>query len=268
MFSKLHERLGTAGFVVAIIALVAALAGTAFAAAGLNGKQKKEVTKIAKKYAGKPGAVGATGPAGPAGPKGDKGDSGSDGADGADGVGVTSQAATPGECPDGGTKFTTAGGANKVCNGEDGDPWTVGGVLPTGETLTGVWGTPNVSMLATVYDVSFPIPLATAPEAVVVKPSEMDSGAGATAGCPWDGSTEAPEADPGKFCIYLAIDETVANLGAVFVFSPKWEESGGEFFGGAETGASEYGAALRSVCIGPPSEAKCQAFGAWAVTAG
>ena len=55
MFSKLHERLGTAGFVVAIVALVAALAGTAFAAAGLNGKQKKEV-KIRQAVRGKPGS--------------------------------------------------------------------------------------------------------------------------------------------------------------------------------------------------------------------
>ena len=49
MISKLHNRLGTAGFVVAIIALVAALSGGAYAAqqANLSKQQKKEVKKIA-----------------------------------------------------------------------------------------------------------------------------------------------------------------------------------------------------------------------------
>ena len=58
---RLHNRLGTAGFLIAIVALVAAVAGTAFAAAGLNSKQKKEVRKIAKSVAGAPGAPGAAG---------------------------------------------------------------------------------------------------------------------------------------------------------------------------------------------------------------
>lgn len=75
MFSRLHNRLGTAGFVVAIVALVAAVAGTAFAATGLNNKQKKEVKKIAKSVvqqgpAGPAGANGANGAAGAAGPEG------------------------------------------------------------------------------------------------------------------------------------------------------------------------------------------------------
>lgn len=75
MFSRLHSRLGTAGFVVAIVALVAAVAGTAFAATGLNSKQKKEVKKIAKSVvqqgpAGPAGAAGANGANGAAGPQG------------------------------------------------------------------------------------------------------------------------------------------------------------------------------------------------------
>ena len=58
MIERIHQKLGTAGFVIAIVALIAALGGTALAAAKLNGTQKKEVEKIAKKYAGKPGAAG------------------------------------------------------------------------------------------------------------------------------------------------------------------------------------------------------------------
>jgi hypothetical protein len=72
MFSRLHNRLGTAGFVLAIVALVAAVAGTAFAAQGLNSKQKKEVKKIARSVAnpGPAGAAGAAGANGAAGPEG------------------------------------------------------------------------------------------------------------------------------------------------------------------------------------------------------
>ena len=71
MFSRMHNKLGTAGLLVAIVALVFAMVGGAYAAKGaLTGKQKKEVTKIAKKYAGKPGAQGPQGPAGLVGPKG------------------------------------------------------------------------------------------------------------------------------------------------------------------------------------------------------
>jgi len=76
MFSRLHNRLGTAGFVLAIVALVAAVAGTAFAATGLNGKQKKEVKTIVRKMIkqippGPAGAAGLNGAVGPAGPQGD-----------------------------------------------------------------------------------------------------------------------------------------------------------------------------------------------------
>ena len=81
--SRIHQKLGTAGFVISIVALVAAMGGGAYAASGgLNGKQKKEVEKIAKKYAGKPGAAG---PAGSNGSNGAKGDTGATGAEGKQG---------------------------------------------------------------------------------------------------------------------------------------------------------------------------------------
>jgi hypothetical protein len=65
---KVHEKLGTAGFIISIVALVAAMGGGAYAASGgLTKKESKEVEKIAKKYAGKyagkPGADGADGAA-------------------------------------------------------------------------------------------------------------------------------------------------------------------------------------------------------------
>ena len=73
MFSRMHDKLGTAGLVVAIVALVFAMVGGAYAAGGLTKQQEKQVTKIAKKYAGKPGAQGPQGPQGPAGLVGAKG---------------------------------------------------------------------------------------------------------------------------------------------------------------------------------------------------
>jgi hypothetical protein len=139
MFSKLHERLGTAGLIVAVVALVAALGGSAFAAAGLTGKQKKEVKKIAKKFAGKPGAPGSVGPQGPAGPKGPAGAAGKDGSPGAPGENGASVVAEEddAECANGGYAFEVEGSGQTglVCNGTDG----ASGVLGPGEETTGVW---------------------------------------------------------------------------------------------------------------------------------
>ncbi|HVV72142.1 MAG TPA: hypothetical protein VHI52_11700 [Verrucomicrobiae bacterium] len=59
---RIHQKLGTAGLIVAIVALVAALAGGAYAAGGgLSGKQKKEVTKIAQVEAEKFAGDGSAG---------------------------------------------------------------------------------------------------------------------------------------------------------------------------------------------------------------
>jgi hypothetical protein len=85
MFTRIHNKLGTAGLVVAIVALIAALAGTAFAAVDkLSPREKKEVTKIAKKFA-TGGLQGPAGPVGPIGPKGDAGPRGEGGPEGKEG---------------------------------------------------------------------------------------------------------------------------------------------------------------------------------------
>jgi hypothetical protein len=139
MLSRIHNKLGTAGLVIAVIALVAALAGTAIAAAGLNSKQKKEVKKIAKQFAGKPGAPGATGPQGPAGPQGSKGDKGDQGEQGKQGIQGKS-----------GT-FST-------------EP------LPSGQTLTGVWGVAGGEEDTALAAISFPIKVTPAPHAIYPGP--------------------------------------------------------------------------------------------------
>jgi hypothetical protein len=141
LISRIHNKLGTAGLIVAVIALVAALSGAAIAAkGGLSGKQKKEVEKIAKKVVkpGPPGAPGLPGPAGPAGPAGPKGDQGIQGAQGAQGP--------PGPQGPPGT-FST-------------EP------LPADESLTGIWsvtGSAHPSPAA----ISFPIEVSPAPTAIV-----------------------------------------------------------------------------------------------------
>lgn len=181
MISKLHQRLGTAGFIISIVALVAALGGGAYAASGgLTGKQKKEVEKIAKKYAGKPGkngAPGAQGPKGETGAAGSKGDSGAsggpgtngtDGGPGANGKSVTVKAVAEGEarCEERGGALVEQEGAGagvEVCNGEEGEegsPWTAGGTLPAGSTETGsLFGVTSAAGILKVA-ISFPIPLA------------------------------------------------------------------------------------------------------------
>jgi hypothetical protein len=117
MLSRLHNKFGTAGLVVAIVALVAALTGAAFAAGGLTKQQEKQVKKIAKKYAGKSGPAGPAGPQGPAGAKGDigpKGDRGEKGEKGDRGLpgqdGSFAEEMQPGTTVRGNWSITTAAG--------------------------------------------------------------------------------------------------------------------------------------------------------------
>jgi Collagen triple helix repeat (20 copies) len=175
---KMHDKLGTAGLIVAIVALVAALTGTAFAAVGLNGKQKKEVTKIAKKYAGKKGATGPAGPAGAAGAPGAKGDAGAKGDSGA-----------PGAKGDTGPE------------GPPGPPGPTETKLPAGETLTGVWAFINKGTESLGFaPISFQLRIEPAP--TFDKATNLiPVGGPPTAACP--GTVEKPEAAPGEFCLYL-----------------------------------------------------------------
>jgi hypothetical protein len=243
MISKLHQRLGTAGFIISIVALVAALGGGAYAAkGGLTGKQKKEVEKIAKKYAGKPGAPGAAGPAGPkgdtgaAGAAGAKGDTGAAGAAGADGA-----AGTPG-----------APGAP----GAPGSPWTAGGVLPEGKTETGTFvGAGQGKLPGGGFDfiqASFPIPLESAENVEAHYVAEGET----VDGCPGLTAAGIPQAEPGQFCAYEALK---ANVSAAVVIDPTGGLS-------AQGKVSPSGAAIVVVSSAEP-EVKWEAAGTWAVTA-
>lgn len=199
MLKRLHDRLGSAGFVIAIVALIAALAGSAFAATGfkLTKSEQKEVTKIAKKYAGKKGATGPAGPQGPAGAPGGKGDAGSPGAKGATGP----------QGPEG-------------PEGPTGPPGPTETQLPPGETLTGGWGFGVEESLGlnVPVTISFPLRVTPAPADFVDSTNLIKEGDPPTAQCP--GSVTEPEAAPGEFCLYAIVLEGAFIAGAVN--DPSW----------------------------------------------
>lgn len=141
MISRLHNKLGTAGLIVAVVALVAALSGAAIAAGGLTKQQERQVKKIAKKFAGKPGKPGRNGQNGAPGPAGAVGPVGAPGATGA--VGPQGPQGPQG---DNGT-FST-------------EP------LPAGESLSGMWAISGGEGDLALDAISFPIRVFPAPTAV------------------------------------------------------------------------------------------------------
>jgi hypothetical protein len=212
MFNRIHQKLGTAGFIISIVALVAALGGGAYAASGgLTGKQKKEVEKIAKKYAGKPGAAGATGPAGTAGAKGDAGVAGSNGTNGT-GTNGKSVAVTPisagtaGACEETGGALIKQEGASsgvEVCDGEAGQTGFTA-ALPSGKTETGAWSVliqanAEEAEEETFLPISFNIPLE---EPIAEAEVHKTGDTGFATSCP--GTAATPEAEPGNLCLYVA----------------------------------------------------------------
>jgi Collagen triple helix repeat (20 copies) len=169
---KVHDRLGSAGLIVAVVALVAALGGSAFAALpGLNSKQKKQVKSIAQSEAKKFAGAGPAGPQGAAGAPGAKGDAGAKGDPGAKG-------ATGSEGPAGPTETK----------------------LPPGETLTGVWGFADKGITSQYVAINYPLRVEPAPAEFGLASNFIGEEDEPTPECP--GSVSNPEAVPGQVCIY------------------------------------------------------------------
>ena len=172
MLRRIHQKLGTAGFIISIVALIAAVGGTAYAAGGLTKSQEKQVTKIAKKYAGKPGANGAAGA------------NGTNGTNGAPGV---------------------AGKEGPA--GKEGSPWTAGGTLPSGQTEYGVWtfhdrADPGALIETSDYiPISFSIPLKSRIEEANIEIVGEGQEGKVGGGCE-KGTVKNPVAKPGFFCLY------------------------------------------------------------------
>lgn len=183
MFTRIHQKLGTAGLVVAVVALVAALAGTAFAALpGLNSKQKQEVKKIAKKYAGAAGPQGSAGSVGAAGTPGGAGPKGATG-------------------PKGPT-----GPAGK--EGKEGPPGPTETVLPPAQTSTGLWSFRGKEVAKAFMTISFPLRVIPAP-VYVTNTNWIPPKGAPTEECP--GTVEKPQAAPGELCIYA---KEIINAGS------------------------------------------------------
>ncbi len=109
-------------------------------------------------------------------------------------------------CEKGGAKVeveATPASKKYVCNGKNG---TTGftEMLPSGKTETGIWAGAIAELAGTKVDVdaiqiSFAIPLATAPSAVLVKEGESSK-----PGCPGVVSG-IPKAEVGKLCLYEGV---------------------------------------------------------------
>lgn len=273
MFERIHQKLGTAGFIISIIALVAALSGGAYAATSNPAGKATASAKAKKGPRGPKGATGSAGPQGPAGPAGaagPKGDTGAAGGAGSPGAAGKSVTATPidsgePECEERGgveVKQEGAGSGTEICNGAEGSPWTDGGTLPSGSTETGVFNMSAVGAPVGEFEyepISFSIPLehgltedhtiyvalpATIP-AECQNPQHQGSA-----------SVENPEASPGYLCVFA---ETPAN----FEFGGFGTPGGVEGPGGNNSGATNAGTLLLQVVEASPARAS----GAWAVTA-
>jgi hypothetical protein len=261
MFSPLRSRFGIPG-VISVIALVFAMLGGAYAANdSSNGSDATASAKKANKAqkgprgprgprgkAGATGPAGPPGPAGPAGPKGDKGDAGATGAQGPRGAtGPTGPEGPEGEA------------------GEDGSPWTVGGTLPSGETLTGAWSVAAPTDPGIYSDaISFNIPLAASLDGSS-KVHFLDIGDDTT-GTPCEGGTVAsPRADVGHLCVFAGRMDDVApvhDVAPLPTIVPPVGQTAGDW-GAATTGAVlQFGANLEST-----GEPGASAWGTWAVTA-
>jgi Collagen triple helix repeat (20 copies) len=166
------------------MALVFALLGGAYAATGPNGGGNATASAKAKTKKGPPGPRGPKGPPGPQGPAGPKGDAGAAGSNGEKGPQGPQGEKGPQGLP-----------------GKEGNPWTAGGTLPSGEEEQGVWAATDAFQIVTV---PFNIPLTSAPT-VEYKPEGFEGEP--TDNCP--GKASAPAAKKGFVCFYTDFNEEI-----------------------------------------------------------
>jgi len=270
MFSTLRTRFGIPG-VISVIALVFAMFGGAYAASNSSGGGKATASAKAKKGPrGPKGPKGDTGPAGPAGPagsagaKGDAGAAGAPGAPGKDGTSAATKSFTgsKGTCNkgQGGLEVTSASPVAYVCNGEKGEPWTLGGTLPSKATETGAWGAGNETSVGALVPLSFTIPLASPLDASHVVSTSLgyegeDEATPEEEHCP--GNAKNPRAAPGYLCVYIAA--SIPHAGVELIVDPSDP--------GLAPGAATTGAVL-GMKNAPEGEPGIQfGLGTWAVTA-
>lgn len=247
MLHRIHNRLGTAGVILALVALVAALGGTAFAALpGLNAKQKKEVKKIAKRFAkagpqgpqGLPGAPGAQGTAGAAGSNGKEGARGAEGEPGEAGacsVSVPDCLLPPGATETGAWSFINRG-------------------IESFETeVESVKSSHTFGVEEGLVSLSFPLQVLPLPDKFSASQNWIAPGESSTDECP--GNVEEPEAAPGEICLYA---KEIVNAGDNASHEPQFTD----FFnpGSALSAGFTVGFKLQAGKQG-------YGYGTWAVTA-
>jgi len=255
MFSIVKNRLGVPG-IVAVIALVFAMGGGAAIAAKKyvitsTGQIKPSVLEQLKGKTGRQGKAGPQGAPGAAGKDGTNGARGADGTAGAAGKSVVTGTLASGEmgCEEGGVSVEVEGSGTKeaVCNGEEGSPWSAGGVLPSGQTETGTYGGTFDNGQFIALPIGFTLPVEPAPEPIFVE------GASAT-GCPGL-VAGTPTADPGKLCVYKG-----AEFGGLEEGSPVFLKPDSSAF---EEGTLPSGTIFGGLC----GANSCSWWGTWAVTA-
>jgi hypothetical protein len=267
MLSPLRNRFGIPG-VISVIALVFAMLGGAYAASNDGGSGKATASAKAKKGPrgprgpkGPAGPAGPQGPAGPAGAKGDKGDTGAAGSNGA--AGAAGAAGATG--PTGKTGPT----------GPTGKTGATGTFDPEGFTQTGVWASPETTVLASTLSypsvpkestlmipISFPIPLASPPTFVAVKAGEDKSAQGCSGTVSAGGNLEGgvPTAAPGTVCVYLTTSEFASPPITLSALKPNEGSPAAP-----SAGTSTAGILLKVECTS--TEAGCVGVrGMWAVT--
>jgi hypothetical protein len=269
VFSKMRKRLSYSN-VAMTLALFFAMSSGAYAAKHYLVTSTKQISpKVLGSLKGKAGPAGpegkagATGPAGPAGPAGKEGTLGKEGTpgkDGAPGTSVTSTQLASNEAAcggNGGSEFAAASVKTLACNGS---PWTVGG-LPKGATETGDW---TISQWHKRNDsvfesFSFPVPLASGLSVEHVhligegqgENEEESKWAPAIKEGKCKGSYQAPKAESGNLCVFIAL---VSDLAPGVII---------QGFETNEEGASKFGAHLSGLA---ESEGEVLGAGSWAVT--
>jgi hypothetical protein len=250
MFERIHQKLGTAGVLIAVVALVAALGGTALAASGaLTAKQKKEVKSIAKGLVG----TGPAGPLGPAGPAGANGKGGANGTNGTTGAaGATGATGPTGAKGSAGLIGETGPTGPTGTNGATGPTGATGfagftETLPSGKTETGTWEINGVFEASSAAEtpISFPIPLANPGEHSEFLTKAQT--ASPTGSC--TGTVEHPTAPSGFLCVYTKVEH---NAESPATFNP----AGGHKYGPT-------GAILEAIAI---ATEEVHLRGTWAVT--
>jgi len=252
MYSVLKNRFGAPG-VVAVVALVFAIGGgAAFAAKKYVITSASQIKpSVLKQLKGQAGPQGPAGANGANGKDGSNGANGTNGAPGAAGKSVVTATLAGGEmgCEEGGVAVEVEGSGSKkaVCNGEEGSPWSAGGVLPSGQTETGTYGGTFDNGQFIALPITFTLPVEPAPAPIFVEGASAAGCPGLVAG--------VPTADPGKLCVYKG-----AEFGGLEEGSPVFLKPDSNSF---EEGTQPTGAILGGLC----GSASCSWWGTWAVTA-